>query len=225
MNCQISIGYKDKLLYKDVKIELPTHGILSFIGDNGSGKSTIYKTFLGIIPPLSGEISSEIKEQTSVVSDYIQMPEEVKVQDILGLLGEEKVSYGEQNYKAIFTSVMKTKKQFVKTLSSGQRRIVEIFSALASGKKIILLDEASNSLDYKNKSLFLHEVKKLSEQDILFLHTSHDMEDISFLKGAVYGLFKEEKRIKQYKGKDYSPNQLRTFLGYGEGGLQHEYIV
>lgn len=225
MECKASIGYQNKTLYEDVTIELPDHGIVSFVGDNGSGKSTIYKTLLGIIPPIDGTIPSEISEQTSIISDYIQIPGEVSVQDILELLGEEKVRYGQKNYKPIFAAVMKTSNQLVKTLSSGQRRIVEIFSALASGKKIILLDEASNSLDYKNKSIFLHEVKTLSNQDILFLHTSHDMEDVSFLKGTIYGLFKEEKKIERYEGHDYAPNQIRAFLGYMGGELQYESTI
>lgn len=219
MECKISIGYQNKVLYKDVVIELPENGIVSFVGDNGSGKSTIYKTLLGIIPAIEGTVSTEISKQTSIVSDYIQIPGEVSVQDIFNLLGREKMEYGKKNYAAIFDYVVKIKEQTVQTLSSGQRRIIEIFSALASGKKIILLDEASNSLDYKNKSLFLSEVKKLSQQDILFLHTSHDMEDVSFLQGKIYGLFKDEQKIKVYEGEDYAPKQLRSFLGYG-GGIE-----
>lgn len=217
MECNVSIGYKNKLLYKNVTIELPKSGIVSFVGDNGSGKSTIYKTLLGIIPPLTGSVPSVIREQTSIVSDYVQIPKEVKVRDILDLLGPKKVEYGKVRYLPIFEYVMELREQYIKTLSSGQRRIVEIFSALASGKKILLLDEASNSLDFKNKALFLDTVKKLSNQDILFLHTSHDMADVAFLQGTIYGLFKEEGAIKLYEDASYSTEHIRAFLGYGGG--------
>lgn len=215
MQNKITIGYGKKILYKDIDIPMAQHGIVSFIGDNGSGKSTFYKTLMGIIPPLNGSVPISMSKKMAVISDYIHIPEEVKVLDILKLLGDEKVEHTKQRYGKFHNYVMQYENQLVKTLSSGQKRILEIYSVLASGKSIIILDEASNSLDFKNRRLFLSQVKELSAVDILFLHTSHDFEDVVYLGGDIYGLFKYSKEIQKYTG-EFTVEELRNFLSCEE---------
>lgn len=41
MEITLDIGYPSNLLYSDVSISVPDHGIISFVGDNGCGKSTL----------------------------------------------------------------------------------------------------------------------------------------------------------------------------------------
>ncbi len=215
MQNKITIGYGKKILYQDVDVPLAQQGIISFIGDNGSGKSTFYKTLMGIIPPISGSISRSISDKMAIVSDYIHIPEEVTVADILNLLGTEKVVETKEKYEKIHNYIMQYERQFIKTLSSGQKRILEIYAVLASGKSIIILDEAANSLDFKNRRLFLAQVRELANDNILFLHTSHDFEDVVYLGGDIYGLFKNTKDIKRYTG-EYAVEKLRDFLYCGE---------
>ncbi len=209
----LDIGYNNNTLYKDIEILIPSNGIISIIGDNGSGKSTFYKTLLGIIPPIKGSIPQYVTEHIAIVSDYVHLPEEITVSDILCLLGLKKINYAADNYPDFQHYIMNYKTQRISTLSSGQRRIVEIYAVLASGKKIIVLDEASNSLDYSNKELFLSHVKKLSKDKILFFHTSHEMHDVVFLEGSIYGLFKTDKLIKRFTDKITSDN-IYNFLKY-----------
>lgn len=75
MDFKIDVGYKSKILYRDVKIDFPKNGIISIIGDNGSGKSTLYKTLVGSIPSLSGSVPKEFSKKCAIVSDYVHIPE------------------------------------------------------------------------------------------------------------------------------------------------------
>lgn len=215
MQTKITIGYGKKILYQDVNVPLVQRGVISFIGDNGSGKSTFYKTLMGITPPISGSIPSTISEKMAIVSDYIHIPEEVTVADILKLIGVKRIEETKEKYEKFHNYIMQYEGQFIKTLSSGQKRILEIYAVLASGKSIIILDEAANSLDFKNRRLFLSQVRELAEGNILFLHTSHDFEDVVYLGGDIYGLFKDTKDIKKYSG-EYTVEKLREFLYCGE---------
>lgn len=212
MELTLDIGYHNHLLYKNASISIPDNGIVSFIGDNGSGKSTIYKTLLGIINPLNGTVPKSVQTNIGVVSDYVHLPDEVKIKNIIDLLGEKRASFAQSHYPDLHDYVKNFNDNKIGKLSSGQRRIIEIYVVLAAGKRIIILDEASNSLDYKNKKLFLTQVKKLSSQ-IVFLHTSHDLEDIVLLQGKVYGLFKSEKSIREYNGA-FEISSIRKFLDY-----------
>ena len=56
MEITLDIGYPENLLYSDVSISVPDHGIISFVGDNGCGKSTILKMIAGVLKPDAGEI-------------------------------------------------------------------------------------------------------------------------------------------------------------------------
>lgn len=89
MEITLDIGYPSNLLYSDVSISVPDHGIISFVGDNGCGKSTLLKTLAGIINPMRGVVPSELLNMNFMVSNYISIPEEVKVKDIMLLLGNE----------------------------------------------------------------------------------------------------------------------------------------
>lgn len=213
MKLQLDIGYPKHRLYQNAEICIPDHGVVSFLGDNGSGKSTVYKTLMGMIDPLKGTVPSEIQSNIAVVSDYVHLPNEVRIRNILRLLGESRTLAARQNYPDLYERVEHLAQQKIKTLSSGQKRIVEIFCALAAGKRIIILDEAANALDFASKRLFLEQTKQLSEK-IVFLHTSHDLEDAVFLGGTVYGLFQNDRQIKEYAG-EISLAGLKQFLSYG----------
>lgn len=209
---QISIGYHNIPLYRDITIELPEHGIISVLGQNGCGKSTFYKTLLGMVPPLSGIIPERLREKIALISDYIQLPEEVSVRDIFELLGTEKVDYARRKYSKFHQIVSSFETQRIDTLSSGQRRMVEIYAVLASTKTILILDEASNSLDYENQRLLLSHVKELSKT-ILFFHTSHKLEEAAYLAGEIYGMFPEKGEMRKFQ-KEHSLEKIREFLGY-----------
>lgn len=212
MELFLDIGYKDNVLYTDAKITFLEHGIVSLIGENGSGKSTIYKTMMGMIPPIRGKIPNELLQGSAIVSDYVHIPEEITVRDVLDLLGKESVEYVRKNYIKIFDYVLSFKENKVKTLSSGQKRILEIFTVLSTKKKYIFLDEATNALDFKNKQLFLEYVKEISKNDVLFIQTTHNLNDVVYLEGKIYGLFKSRKKIIEYNLKEKDLNSLQKFL-------------
>ena len=100
----------------------------------------------------------------------------------------------------------------ISELSTGQKRIVEIFVALSTKKKILILDEACNGLDFKNRNFFLDNIKDLVQNNkVSILHTSHNLEDVIDLGGNVYVLDKFNKKFCKYYG-NLSITDLRTFI-------------
>lgn len=94
MNVNISIGYSaSDILYEDVELEFKTGEVNNIIGENGTGKSTFYKTLIGELKPLSGTVPLEIKKNIAIVSDYISLPLELKILDIEDFLGNENILY------------------------------------------------------------------------------------------------------------------------------------
>lgn len=126
MKFNISIGYRQCPLYENVSIEIKEGTIVHIIGENGSGKSTFYKTLLGEVPPLSGEVPNKIINSIAIISDYISLPNELLVKDLLVFIGKEKRQNMKEHYGKLFDVVSHFTNQQIKSLSSGQRRILEI---------------------------------------------------------------------------------------------------
>lgn len=213
MNVNISIGYSaSDILYEDVELEFKTGEVNNIIGENGTGKSTFYKTLIGELKPLSGTVPLEIKKNIAIVSDYISLPLELKILDIEDFLGNENISYMKKEFEKLTNIISSFKNHKISELSTGQKRIVEIFVALSTKKKILILDEACNGLDFKNRSFFLDNIKDLVQNNkVSILHTSHNLEDVIDLGGNVYVLDKFNKKFCKYYG-NLSITDLRAFI-------------
>lgn len=215
MEITLDIGYPSNLLYSDVSISVPDHGIISFVGDNGCGKSTLLKTLAGIINPMRGVVPSELLNMNFMVSNYISIPEEVKVKDIMLLLGNKNCNYVKNKYGNIYRFVEKLERQTVKKLSSGEKKVVEIFSSLALHKKYLLLDEASNALDITNKQFLLDALISVSQKDIVVFYVSHNLNEIIKLNGEVYCFIPKFKTIRKIQNEELIDNRFKDLITFG----------
>ena len=215
MEITLDIGYPENLLYSDVSISVPDHGIISFVGDNGCGKSTLLKTLAGIINPMRGVVPSELLNMNFMVSNYISIPEEVKVKGIMLLLGNENCNYVKNKYGNIYQFVEKLERQTVKKLSSGEKKVVEIFSSLALHKKYLLLDEASNALDITNKQFLLDALISVSQKDIVVFYVSHNLNEIIKLNGEVYCFIPKFKTIRKIQNEELIDNRFKDLITFG----------
>lgn len=215
MEITLDIGYPSNLLYSDVSISVPDHGIISFVGDNGCGKSTLLKTLAGIINPMRGVVPSELLNMNFMVSNYISIPEEVKVKDIMLLLENENCNYVKNKYGNIYQFVEKLERQTVKKLSSGEKKVVEIFSSLALHKKYLLLDEASNALDITNRQFLLDALISVSQKDIVVFYVSHNLNEIIKLNGEVYCFIPKFKTIRKIQNEELIDNRFKDLIMFG----------
>ena len=194
MEITLDIGYPENLLYSDVSISVPDHGIISFVGDNGCGKSTLLKTLAGIINPMRGVVPSELLNMN---------------------FGNENCNYVKNKYGNIYQFVEKLERQTVKKLSSGEKKVVEIFSSLALHKKYLLLDEASNALDITNKQFLLDALISVSQKDIVVFYVSHNLNEIIKLNGEVYCFIPKFKTIKKIQNEELIDNRFKDLITFG----------
>lgn len=193
---QLSIGYGERLIVKNLSVEIPDKKITTIIGPNGCGKSTLLKAITRIISHQSGNIlldGSDIsKVNTKLLAKQMailpQTPESAS-----GLTVGELVSYGRFPYQKGFGRL--TKKDYevidwalevtgtidfkfrpVDALSGGQRQRVWIAMALAQETEIIFLDEPTTYLDMAHQLEVLELLQKLNlEQERTIVMVLHDL--------------------------------------------------
>lgn len=200
----LTIGYKNEPLIK-VTLSLPKNGIFAVVGRNGSGKSSFYKTLMGILPPLSGNFFGITEEDVLLISDSTDIPAEVSLKDLCDLLLVAETEIEEiLNIKldSIFDKP-------IKYLSSGQKKMAEISLGLLRTKKLLLLDEASNSLDDESTYQF-HEFLLKASESALILYTTHNLQEIVDLRIPLLCI--QNKEIILHKpAKDV--NMIREYIG------------
>lgn len=148
---------------KGVSFEVNEGEIVSLIGANGAGKTTILHTISGLIKPTSGNFSFNGKKLNSMAADKIvrlglaQVPEgrrifsELTVQENLelGYYSVKDKEFIKSEYKHVlelFPRLKERRKQLAGTLSGGEQQMLAIGRALMSKPKMILMDEPSMGL-------------------------------------------------------------------------------
>jgi len=158
--------YGNLLVLKNLSLHIKESEIVTLIGANGSGKSTILKCITGLLPPGSGRIFFQDVETTRMAPEKIvkrgiaMVPEgrhifaPLTVQDNL-LLGaytryrgknREKINQDFEWVYSLFPRLKQRLKQLAGTLSGGEQQMLAIARALMSRPKILLLDEPSMGL-------------------------------------------------------------------------------
>ena len=181
MNINISIGYKaNETLCNNVELSFDMGGITHIIGENGTGKSTLYKTLLGELRPLSGHVPVDVKKNIAVISDYISPPPELKVIDILDFIGKKDIEYMKKNFETLTDIIATIKNQKISQLSTGQKRIAEIFMALSARKRILILDEATSMLDPEGRRELIQTVQEIrKDYQMTVVSITHDLEEVA----------------------------------------------
>ncbi len=145
-------GFGDRVLIDDLSFSLPRNGIVGIIGPNGVGKTTLFKTIVGLEKPDSGEvrIGETVKlsyvDQARAGLDPRKTVWEV-VSDGLDHLMVGKVEMPSRAYVAAFGFKGPDQQKPTGVLSGGERNRLNLALTLKIGGNVILLDEPTNDLD------------------------------------------------------------------------------
>src|SRR5574343_700384 len=198
---ELSIGYSSKkgghLIKENIQISLEAGKLITLLGANGIGKSTLLKTLTGIIPPLSGsvklankEISSykpqELAQELSVVLTEKLPPSNLNIAELIAL--------GRQPYTNWLGTLTETDFEYIEKaitltdihhlidkkhdeISDGQLQKVLIARALAQDTPLIILDEPTTHLDLYHKVAGFKLLQKLAhEAQKCILFSTHDLD-------------------------------------------------
>ncbi len=198
---QVSFGYSEtKLLLDEASLTVRKNSIVTIIGQNGAGKSTIFKLLLGKLKPTSGKIS--ISDSATVGIAEQMIPEErldlsvvdffkTAVTDIqAGIEGEIVKVLNAVNFNAPMDKK-------VRHFSGGEKARLLLAYAIFSKPDILLLDEPTNNLD---KDGIEHITNFLMNYQKTCIVISHDADFLNSFTEGVLNLDSHTKKVEQFDG-------------------------
>ncbi|MDR1998788.1 MAG: energy-dependent translational throttle protein EttA [Frankiaceae bacterium] len=145
-------GFDGRLLVKDLSFSLPRGGIVGVIGPNGVGKTTLFKTIVGIESPDSGQVRVGETVKISYVDQNRAGIDPAKtvwqtVSDGLDYLQVGHVEMPSRAYVGAFGFKGPDQQKPTGVLSGGERNRLNLALTLKEGGNLLLLDEPTNDLD------------------------------------------------------------------------------
>lgn len=161
----VKIGYGQHHVLNTVNLEIKNGDFICVLGNNGTGKTTLLKTLLRLIPQVSGRITYD--HQVKYTMGYL--PQDLNVNNSFPATVYEIILSGclsKMNYRSFYgkkekelantymeaLGIQHLKKFPFKKLSGGQQQRVLIARALCSTDKIIFLDEPLQGLDHTSSA-------------------------------------------------------------------------
>lgn len=183
----LTIGYKDTTVVKNLDFKLNKGEFIALIGANGAGKSTLINTLIGINTPLSGKISWELKStkknmfndvgfspQSQLIDWYTNVLDNVIQGPLLaGYDLRTAQKYAKEALQLLDLYSLKDKA--VDHISGGQQQRVQIAREIARKPKLYILDEPTTGLDVETSENLFKYLKKEVEKGALVLTSSHDL--------------------------------------------------
>ena len=226
----LSVSYGGINAVKNLDIDVPEGQIVTLIGANGAGKSTVLRTISGLVKTKTGSIKYMGEEIAGKTPDYIVskgitlVPEGRRVFTDLTVLENLKIGAYlrkdniDDDIKYVFSLFPRLEErawQYAGTLSGGEQQMLAVGRALMSRPKLIMMDEPSLGLaPLVVKSIF-EIIKTINKQGISVLlieqnanmalqaaHTAYVLETgVITMRGNGAELLADEKIKEAYLGK------------------------
>ncbi len=157
----LSVSYGGINAVKNISLDIPKGKIITLIGSNGAGKSTILRSIAGLVHPKSGTITFKGQNITGIMPDKIVrsgitlVPEGRRVFPNLTVLENLKIGAYTRNDSladeieyvySMFPRLKERHWQLAGTLSGGEQQMLAVGRALMSRPELIMMDEPSLGL-------------------------------------------------------------------------------
>jgi len=182
---EVSVGYQELLAIHEVSFEVRKGEVVSLVGSNGAGKSTVIKTIAGLLHPKKGEIYFNkepihntppyeiVKKKISMIPEGRRLFGRLSVLDnlLLGAYPLDSKEEGEalENVFGLFPILKERRNQRADTLSGGEQQQLAIARGLMSRPSLLMLDEPSLGLMPKLVSEIFKIIHEISQNGVTVL--------------------------------------------------------
>ncbi|MBN1216945.1 MAG: energy-coupling factor ABC transporter ATP-binding protein [Candidatus Lokiarchaeota archaeon] len=193
----ISFNYeKNNRVLNNINLRMYEGEFIAIMGRNGSGKTTLLKLINGLLKPGRGKINienntiekSSVAELAQKIGYIFQNPANQFYHDTV----EDEITYILNNLKydsnkakVLLDNILeqfdleKYRKVYPRYLSVGEQQKLALASVLVTNPKILLLDEPTHGMDYKQKTIFFSYLNAYCKKGNLVILITHDVESVA----------------------------------------------
>lgn len=194
----VACGYGKKFILQQINCCIGLGDKVAVLGPNGIGKSTLFKTVLGFLDVLDGEIlvnekniktyhGVELAKVISYVPQAKSYSYQYTVEDMIVMGRASHISSFSKPsrmdvdiaYKAMERiGILELRNKYYSELSGGEQQCVLVARAIAQESKFIIMDEPASNLDLKNQKKLLDIVNCLADDGIGIIMATHSPEHV-----------------------------------------------
>lgn len=205
----LSKSIDNKKILDNLSFEINEGEIVGFIGENGAGKSTTFKTLLNLMSKDNGlvlffnediDLNINLKNQIGTVFDAINLPSDLTAKQLNKVFQKIFNEWNEKEYFNLLQEFDLPLNKKVTTLSRGMSMKLSISIAIAHNAKVLLLDEATGGLDPISRNKLLEKLQIYNERNNGgILLSSHILSDVQKIATHLIILKKGEIILKDSK--------------------------
>ncbi|MGG6295838.1 ABC transporter ATP-binding protein [Leptolyngbya sp. AN02str] len=188
--------YNNTPVVNDLSLAIQPGEIFGLLGPNGAGKSTTIRMITTLTQPSQGQIFIEgfdvmkqpvlVKQQIGVVLQQMSVDVDLTVWENMEFHGRMHHIPNPRRQREIaewleYVELSDRRDDYVKTLSGGMKRRLQIARALLHRPRILFLDEPTVGLDPQTRRRLWEIIKGLNQQGMTILLTTHYMEEVEYL--------------------------------------------
>ncbi|WP_223282747.1 ABC transporter ATP-binding protein [Neobacillus kokaensis] len=194
--CDLRKSFGQFEAVKGVSFTLNKGESFGLLGPNGAGKSTTINMITGLFKPTSGSIvlkgidvvktPKQAQKWIGVVPQEIALYQEMSARENLKFWGRLYNLSGMELNKKVdevleIIGLTDRAKDKVETFSGGMKRRVNIGAAILHNPELLIMDEPTVGIDPQSRNHILETVKRLNEEGMTIIYTSHYMEEVEYL--------------------------------------------
>ncbi len=186
----VNLGYDNLIVANGLNFTVNEGDYLCIVGENGTGKSTLIKTLLGLIKPINGKVIVDknqkgigyLPQQTSAQKDFPASVWEVVLSGNLNGKSFKAFYNKEDKQEAIRNMerfrISDLKNKCYRELSGGQQQRVLLARAMCATDGVLILDEPVTGLDPSASTELYETIKALNEKEnVTVVMVTHDIEN------------------------------------------------
>ena len=183
----LSVSFGSKTVLSDVSADIAGGELVSVIGQNGCGKTTLLKAVAGLVKA-TGRVLATENGKTLSNSAVAYVPQLTAVQSrltvfemvLLGLVNDLSLTVDGKTFDRVDAvlhamHINELASEPVLSLSGGQKQLVFMAQAFVSSPRVLLLDEPTSALDPELGAGVLSLIKELSREDYTIIVVTHNM--------------------------------------------------